>query len=193
MAEYYVMLARKYEIPIRQYVIFIGASSPKMVAKYESQYFRFEFPIINFLEIDYQIFIRSDKPEDIILSVLANFKQENSEIVLKKIINRIEETTDGDFLLKRYFRQLRILAQLRKLEGKLKSIVMENITKYIDEKKDVAYLIGMDKGEERAKEKEQTRFVTNLLVDSDFTIDKIAKISGVSIAFVEQIKQKIKF
>lgn len=29
MAEYYIMLERKYEIPVRQYVIFLGAAIPK--------------------------------------------------------------------------------------------------------------------------------------------------------------------
>ncbi len=52
----------------------------------------------------------------IILDILANFKGENPENALKQILVRIKETTKGEFSLKRYFNQLRVLAQLRNLE-----------------------------------------------------------------------------
>ncbi|WP_273210725.1 hypothetical protein [Runella zeae] len=52
----------------------------------------------------------------IILGILANFKGENPENALKQILVRIKETTTGEFSLKRYFNQLRVLAQLRNLE-----------------------------------------------------------------------------
>ncbi|MBB3837950.1 putative transposase YdaD [Runella defluvii] len=80
-----------------------------------------------------------------------------------------------------------MLAQLRKLESKLKDIVMDRIAKYIDEKRDVAYLIGQDK----AREQEQTKFVTNLLEKLSLTVEQIADITGVSVEFVKNIKQKL--
>ncbi len=45
--------------------------------------------------------------------------------------------------------------------------------------------------EKKAQEREQTKFVTNLLTESDFTIDKIANIAGVSVDFVKSVKQKL--
>lgn len=60
---------------------------------------------------------------------------------------------------------------------------MDSIAKYIDEEKDVAYLIGFDKGKET--------FVTYLLKEANKTIDQIADIADVSIEFVKNVKQKL--
>ena len=62
---------------------------------------------------------------------------------------------------------------------------MDSISKYVSLERDVAYMIGQDV----AKEQEQTKFVTNLLTSSDFTVKKIAEIAGVSIKFVKKIQQ----
>ena len=83
----------------------------------------FEYNLFAINSVDYKIFLKSNRPKEIVLSVLANFAKETPENALKHILSRLEETTGGDLALKRYFKQLRILAQLRKLEQKLKIIV----------------------------------------------------------------------
>ncbi len=186
MAEYFIMLDRKYDLPIVQYVIFLGASNPKMPRKLERKRMSFEFLLINFAEIDYHQFLLSEQPEEVVLGILGNFKQENVEDVLKQIIHRIEETSEGDFSLKRYFNQLRVLAQLRNLELNLKN-AMDSIAKYISEERDVLYLRGQD----QAREKEQIKFVVNLLEKLSLSLEQIADIAGVSIDFVKDIKQKL--
>ncbi len=183
MAEYYVMLERKYRLPIRQFVIYLGSKTSKMTTRINSKWMTYQFVLISLRELDYQIFLKSDKPEEIILSILANFKQDDPENALKLIIHRIEETTEGDFSLKRYFNQLRILAQLRNLQLELKN-AMDSIAKYISEERDVLYL--------RGQEKEQIKFVTNLLNKLDLSPAQIADIAGVSVEFVLNLKQTLK-
>lgn len=60
---------------------------------------------------------------------------------------------------------------------------MDSITKFVSVEKDAAYMV--------AQEKEQIKFVTNLLADTDFSPDRIAKIAGVSVEFVKNIQQKL--
>jgi predicted transposase/invertase (TIGR01784 family) len=198
MLEYYAMLERKYKVPIKQFVIFLGSSIPKMATQIKRERLKFNFPLISLIELDYKIFLRFDKPEEIILAVLANFERDNPKNALKKIIQRIEETTEGDFALKRYFKQLGILSQLRNLDMTLKEITMDNIAKYINEDKDVAYLIGIEKGVqkgiEKGIEKGMTKgletFILNLLTQTDFGLDKIANLAGSTVEFVKQVKKK---
>jgi hypothetical protein len=182
MAEYNVMLARKYKLPIRQFVIFLGKNIPKMPQILQNTHLKYEFTLIRLSELDYRIFLNSKNPEEIILSVLANFQKKDAENVLKQIIHRIDETTNSDFSLKRYFNQLRILAQLRNLDIKFEN-AMESIAKYINEERDVLYLRGQKKAEER--------FVKNLLEKMTFTLEQIADIAGVSIEFVRNVKNKL--
>ena len=57
--------------------------------------------------------------------------------------------------------------------------MIQNMAKYIDAEND--YLVINAKKE----------IVTNLLTDSDLSIEKIAKIAGISVDFVKSIQQKL--
>ena len=186
MAEYFIMLERKFKLTVRQFVIFLGTNPPKMPTQLESERMKFSFPLVVISEIDYLVFLNSNKPEEVILSILANFKEENPENVLKKIIQRIEETTKGDFSLSRYFNQLRVLAQLRNIELNLKN-AMDSIAKYIKEERDVLYLRGLDKG----KEREQLKFITFLLQEGNRTVTQIADIAGTTVNIVKSVQLQI--
>ena len=182
MAAYYVMLKRKYRLPIRQFVIYLGAAQPQMPTRLDSPFLTFHFPLVAFTQLDYQTFLRSDRPEEVVLSVLADFEGTSKEAALQQIVQRIEETTDSDFALRRYIKQLRVLAQLRKLEVKLKT-VMDSIAPFISEEKDALYLRGLDKGEEK--------IIANLLQKLDYSIEQIADIAGVSVDLVKRVKKQL--
>ncbi|MBN8822666.1 MULTISPECIES: hypothetical protein [unclassified Spirosoma] len=186
MAEYFIMLVRKYKTAVRQFVIFLGANQPQMPTQLDVDVLRFRFPLISFIQIDYRLFLKANKPEEILLAVLANFNTSSPEAVLKSIIERIEETAKGDFSLRRYFSQLRVLAQLRNLELVLKT-TMDSIAKFISEERDVLYLRGFDKGEEKAEE----RVVKNLLTKLSLSLEEVADIAGVSVEFVNDIQQRL--
>ncbi len=186
MAEYYIMLERKYELPVRQFVLFLGSAKPQMATRLDSLSLQYGFSLISFSDLDYQLFLRSSRPEEVVLGILANFQDNQPASALRQIIRRIEETTVGDLALKRYFNQLRVLAQLRSLGVKLKE-AMDSIAQYINEEKDVLYLRGQDK----AREQEQIKFVTNLLLHSDFSVQKVAELAVVSVDFVLEIQRKL--
>ena len=190
MLEYYAMLERKYKLPIEQFVIFLGSEKPKMSNMLDNKRVKFNFSLVTLSELDYHIFLNSDKPEEIILGILANFKGENPENALKQIIHRIEETTKGDFSLKRYFNQLRVLAQLRNLELNLKN-AMDSIAAYIKEERDVLFLRGLDKGEANARERELTKFVSNLLQKLNLPFEQIADIAGTTVDFVKSVHRQL--
>lgn len=182
MGEYYFMLERKYKMPVKQFVIFLGKDRPMMPTQLVREQLHFSFPLIALSELDYHIFINSDKPEEIVLSILANFTGEKPENVLRQIISRVKETAKGELSLNRYFNQLRVLAQLRNLELNLK-IAMDSIAEYIKEERDVLFLRGLDKGQIKAEE----RIVKNLLSKMSLTFEQIADIAGTSVEFVKSI------
>ena len=183
MAEYYIMLIRKYRITVRQFVIFIGKDAPKMPTEFVGERMSFNFPLIAFAALDYHIFVNSDKPEEVVLGILANFKQDGPEFAIKQIARRLKETAEGDFALRRYFQQLRILAQLRNLGDNLKHTNMESLENYVSMEKDAFYLISKDRAEEK--------FVRSLLTKLDLSTEQVADLAGVSVGFVEEVRQKI--
>lgn len=183
MAEYYVMLARKYQLPVEQYVIYLGRAKPQMPARFSSKHLQFEFSLIALFDLNYELFLTSERPEEVVLSVLGNFKGQPSQQALQKIIRRIEETSNGDFALKRYFKQLRVLAQLRNLDKHLKDVVMDDLTKFFSQERDVVYMIAQEKTEER--------FVRNMLAEGTFSLERIANMAGVSVDFVKKIQRSL--
>ncbi|PRY42980.1 hypothetical protein CLV58_104110 [Spirosoma oryzae] len=122
------------------------------------------------------------------LSILANFSNDGPTVALERIVHRIEETTIGDFPLRKYFNQLRVLAQLRNLGNQLTELAMDNITKFFSVEKDAVYMVGFNQGEINAK----VAFVKNLLSKVSLTIEQIADIAGVTVDFVDNVRQEIK-
>ena len=57
--------------------------------------------------------------------------------------------------------------------------------------KDEGIEIGIQKGIEKVISQKNLETVTNLLVMTDLTIDKIANIAGVTTAFVEKVKASL--
>jgi hypothetical protein len=178
MAEYHVMLLRAYKIPVKQFVIFLGKGKPKMATELLSGDLNFKFNLLSIKTIDYETFLKSTQPEEIVFAVLSNFGVEKPERAIKKIIQRLEETTKTELTLKKYLRQLRILSELRKLDFKIDEI-MESIAKYVNE--DTDYFVV------KAKKK----IVEKLLTMSNHTIAEIAEFSNVSVDFVIEVQQKI--
>ena len=186
MAEYFIMLERKYKLPTKQFVIFLGADKPTMPTELDRERLKFSFPLVSLSTFDYHVFLNSDKPEEVILGILANFKGENPENALRQILVRVKETTKGDFSLSRYFNQLRVLAQLRNLELNLKN-AMDSIAEYIKEERDVLFLRGLDKGQQT----EQVKFVTNLLQKLNLPFEQIAEIAGTTVDFVKSVHKQL--
>lgn len=186
MAEYYIMLERRYRLLVRQYVIFLGSATPQMTTRLDRPNLRFDFPLISFAELDYYLFLQSAQPEEVLLSILANLGSDDTEATLVKIVQRVGETSVGDFSFRKHINQLRVLAQLRNLGIKLKD-AMDSIEKLISPEKDVLYLMGEEKGQTKAEE----RFVRSLLTQTNMVTEQVAKLAGVSVEFVEQVRQKM--
>ena len=185
MAEYYIMLERKYKLPVRQFVVFLGSSVPKMPTGLDRENLTFNFPLTSFLALDYRLFLKSNRPEEVLLGILANFDGDNADTVLRQIVSRVEETSAGDFSLRKHINQLRVLAQLRNLGVQLKS-AMDSIASFIRPEKDAFYLIGEERGEVKAKE----IIVRNLLAISILSVEQIVNAAEVSVDFVNQIRAK---
>jgi uncharacterized protein YerC len=182
MGEYYFMLRRLYNLPIRQFVVFLGAEKPKMqsITNDDGNIFSFQLLAIN--QQDYHKFLNSNKPEEIIFGILGNFGDEQQENAVLEILNRIDETSQDSSAFNRHFQQLRILAKLRNLEPIIDK-VMDSIAKYMKDENDILFIVG--------KKQAQERFVTYLLQEGNKTLDQIANITGTSVDFVKRVKRKL--
>jgi hypothetical protein len=93
----------------------------------------------------------------------------------------------ADNLTRKSINMTRFLAQLRNLEPESLRI-MDSIANYITKEKDILYRLGEREGMEKGKE----IVVKNLLLNTDFTVAKIAALSDVTEAFVKKVKKTLK-
>ena len=200
MVEYWAMLFRRYRIPVRQYVIYIGEGVPTRMKDdidFRPQIY-FRYSLISLSTIDYHLLFRSDKPEVKLLSVLADLGKENPEEIIGAIAKQIIGLAPGDFAQNRYLQQLRIFAQFRNFITEILPS-MDSIAKFIKEERDFLYIRGERKGLEKGREEgieqgiEQGKetFIRNLLLNTDFTVAQIAALGDVPEAFVEKVKETL--
>lgn len=194
MAEYSVMLQRRYRLPIKQYVVFIGSAKPKMITIIETEDLYFRYNLIALSSVDYKIFLRSEKPEEKILAIMANFADDSPVDAIVTILKEVKSVSEGDLSENRYFNQLRVLVQLRKLENHF-DIAMETITKFFKEERDPLFrrgeARGKAEGEARGEEKKSYEIVANMISAKRFTIDEIAYYAQVSIEFVQKVRAEL--
>ncbi|PWG77843.1 hypothetical protein DDR33_25370, partial [Pararcticibacter amylolyticus] len=73
MAEYSIMLMRKYKLPVRQYVIFLRKRRPSMAVSIDTEHLKFSYPLLLISEMNYRLFLNSENPEVKMLAILADF------------------------------------------------------------------------------------------------------------------------
>jgi hypothetical protein len=91
-----------------------------------------------------------------------------------------------------------MLSRLRKIEA-LTIKISEEMPIHIDYETDTLYLRGtekglekgLEKGREEEREKKNAAFVRSLLMNSDFTDDKIALMADVGLDYVQKIKLEL--
>ncbi|CAM4399561.1 hypothetical protein SAMN06265348_11673 [Pedobacter westerhofensis] len=96
MAEYSIMLMRKYQLPIKQYVIFMGDTDPLMRNYLNTDHHKYDFTLIKLSEANFKVFLKSDNPEVKMLGILAKFDRDDSYSAVKSIVDGIQSTAKSD-------------------------------------------------------------------------------------------------
>ena len=182
MAEYSIMLQRKYNLLVKQYVIFIGNGKANMATSIVTEDFNFRFNMISLSSIDYKIFLKSEKPEEKILAILANFENEEPASAIKNILQSVKDSSDSNFAENRYFNQLRVLMQLRNFTNQFDK-AMESITTFFKEENDPLFYRGKVKGREEV--------ISNFLEKLGLSDEQVASIANVPVELVQKIRKKL--
>jgi len=102
--EYHALIYRKYKLPIRHIVIYLGTRKSTMKSKLREDLIFSGFDIINLTEINPDQLISTQVPEMVIMVLLGNFKKDRIEKVLNNIVEKLKSLTDSedsiDFILK---------------------------------------------------------------------------------------------
>ncbi len=204
MQEYHGILKKKYNnIDIEQIVVYLDDKPSKMVTQLpDDQVFR-GFKLLSLHTLDYQTFLDSQIPEEVMLAILCDFEQENAKDVLKKIILTLQKISKDDITLKKYIRQILLLSRLRQLTSIFHETIENDmaITLGIDIKNDVLYKQGIEEGkfegklEGKLEGEIEGELKTNLkialnAIKKGFDSQTISELTGLSMEEIEKLRKK---
>jgi hypothetical protein len=145
---YWSLFYERYDIPVKQYVIYLGSGKWTADTSIDLPNLKFSYEVIAINTIDYELFVNSEQPEEIILSILADFKKENKADVVKKILFCLKNKTKNKKKLQKYIMQLEILSNLRNLQPEITK-QLSTMSIHYDITKDLRFQQGIELGVEQ--------------------------------------------
>jgi hypothetical protein len=194
MHEYHSLLFRKFKLRIEQIVIYTGEGKSKMSNFYEDDAYKISYKLFSLQDISYKTFLESDKPEELLLTVLANFEQLKPEIIIEKILTRAQMITNETFSLEKFVSQFEVISKLRNLDQLFKTIIDKIMPLEINIEELYLFKKGELKGEKKGLKKGELKIkiktVKALIKIGKLSKEEIAFAAGVALAFVEDIISK---
>ncbi|MBF0517084.1 MAG: hypothetical protein HQK97_08200 [Nitrospirae bacterium] len=93
----------------------------------------------------------SEKPEEVIISILCNYQKKGVKIFIREILDRLMELVPEETLRGKYIRQVEVLSQLRNLQGDICKEA-EAMAIVYDLERDVRFMQGCEQGMQKGKQ-----------------------------------------
>jgi len=200
MAEYRAILQRKYKLPVRQFVFWMGRrKEPKMPSQLPKEMQISGFRLANLRQRNWEEVLSSQLPEEVLLAILADFGDARPSKVLRALIKRLAETSGNKTVLQKYAKQLTVLARLRNLEEETTKIVKDMPITY-DITKDKLYLKGKEEGREKGREEGKAKgrreamfqLIAKMLKKGKLSRNEIAEMLEVPSDTVKKVQEMIR-
>jgi len=144
MQLYKAIIYQKTKLNVWQLVVYIGNEKPTMTTVLEDQNYHFEYNLIWTKNLNYRDFLNSQKPEEVLFAILANFQASEAEDIVSQIIARLRELVSDKNSLQRYLVQLEVFSYLRNLQS-ITAKKVETMIEY-DLEQDIRFQQGLQKG-----------------------------------------------
>ncbi len=214
MAEYYTILYRKHNVPLLQFVIYIGLEKMNMIHEFQHRDISFRYNLFDLGKVNFNQFLISEIPEVVMLGILANFGEEKVEDAIEKILQKMVtlSTTLPRYkntnAKEKFITQIRVLSKIKKLNNFI-SPILKKMALIFNIEEDEFYQEGVKKTLEKANlelektlEKanlEKKQAISDLLQknilkahQSGIEINMIANIFDVSVQEVKKIIKNVK-
>ncbi len=189
MQEYHAIIYRKYKIPIKHFVIHLGQENTKMRSSLEeSEIFR-GFTLVSLKDLDYKTLLSAPHAGEIILAILADYKNNPPEVIIRFILQQLKSKVDNPVELEKYVKQLIILAKLRKLDN----VVHQNSDHMpldIKIEESGVYQVGHKRGIEQGKEINTRETIRKFLMKG-YPIKFIHESLEVPLKTITEVQQQI--
>lgn len=186
MAEYKAILQKKYKIPVRQYVIYLGTKSPKMKTSLPKDQAITGFTLKNIHDIPVNLALESDVPEELVLAILTDYPEADAEKVITQIILKLQQVSSDEAAFSKFIKQLITIGRIRKLDEQIGKKI-ESMPLTYDIESDYLYKKGIEKGIEKGIK----AAITEMLSDPSLTVEQIARFTKTSVEYVLKVEKEL--
>ncbi len=188
---YQAFLRSEYNINVLQYVFYLGKGKSRMKNFIKETDIDFKYNLLNFEDYDYELFVNSKQPEEIILAVLANYKGKNPEDIVDIILQKIVSMNIAVDRKEKCAVHLEVLSKLRNIQEITKQ-KSNNMAFIYDLETDIRYIEGIEIGEKKGIEIGENRteeffYAVISLYKQKISIEEIAKKLNTTIDKVNKI------
>jgi predicted transposase YdaD len=146
MFRYYYAIVEKYKKEPTQIVLFVGKGNPPP-SEYKTPKLTLKYKVLDMKKIDPDVFIKSKKPGEVIVGILAGKFKDKPQII-KKVKKRIVEILKNEEKIIKYIDSISFLAGLFDIEVKVKPMPIQ-----VDIRKTFLYKWGKEEGLKEGKQK----------------------------------------
>ncbi|MCU0345461.1 MAG: hypothetical protein MUC59_00870 [Saprospiraceae bacterium] len=190
------LLRNKYGLEVRQVVFFLGNKKkpwyPKSIKELNLET---SFDVIVVKNVPVEIFLKSQIPEVVMLAILSDFGEQEPASVIESVLQKLQELSGNQYKFQQLVNQLERLSNLRKLQPlTVKSLeamplTIEDVIGKIEN--DRLYKQGLEQGREEGQQETAEKFITGMLLDGTYSIERISVISGETVESILSIKRKL--
>jgi predicted transposase YdaD len=151
MLDYFYAIRKKYGKTPTQIVLFVGKGNPpssrfELQDEFGAQSLSFNFIVLDMKKINPDVFIKSDKPEEVLVGILAGKFKDKPEII-KKVKKRIVEIVKDEKEIAKYIDSISFLAGLFDVKIEVKPMPIQ-----VDIRKTFLYKWGKEEGLKEGKQ-----------------------------------------
>jgi len=146
MFKYYYAIVEKYKKEPTQIVLFVGRRKPPL-SEYETPKLTLRYEVLDMKRVDPDVFIKSWKPYEVVVGVLAGKYREKPE-AFSKVVKRISDTVKNEKEVIKYMNDINFLASLFDVKIKVKPMPIQ-----IDIRKAPFYKWGREEGLKECEQK----------------------------------------
>jgi predicted transposase YdaD len=192
MFQYYYAIVEKYKKEPTQIVLFVGKGNPPP-SEYKTPKLTLKYRVLDMKKIDPDVFIKREKPGEVILGILAGKFKDKPQII-NKVKRRIAEIVKNEVEIAKYIDSISFLAGLFDVKIKVKPMPIQ-----VDIRKTFLYKWGKEEGLKEGKQKgKQEGLKEAILLDVQikFGRSKIKELKTLlekvdDVNYLKKIKRKI--
>ena len=194
VGEYDGIIKRKYKLPIRHVVVYLGKGKSRMPSTLKEDEVYRGFDLINVSTLNTEDLLSSQVPEVVLMALLSKFNKDQTERILKLIVNRLKQISKTGKVSNKYLNQIIILSRLHNKENLVTKLLTAMPITY-DVENDYLYKQGLERGleqgiEQGVKVKEEQAIIGMKKVGMENV--QISEALSISIKRVEKVLAKWK-